>query len=274
MRRLRACVPHPASAQAGRALRPSAGSRPCPRCPSARFPRPLLGAQAGPAQPPLPVKSLRSWQRSHGNCGAATKRPGGRWPRPRRGFLASQLPVGMCCDTGVSPGGQGPQVCARPVQPLPSPARILSWASPRGSDSQWRAGPACDPGPPTALLINLAGFSSVILVHSFTNIHSANLGPTLCRALGLHDKACAAVKRAFIKCLLCAESCAGADTGTQQRWRHTWFLPLQRWQSSGGERLRGDPPGGAVRRRRPGVLLGGGGMGVQAAVQGPGPALL
>lgn len=40
------------------------------------------------------------------------------------------------------------------------------------------------------------------------------------------------------------------------------------------ERLRGDPPGGAVRRRRPGVLLGGGGMGVQAAVQGPGPALL
>lgn len=106
---------------------------------------------------------------------------------------------------------------------------------PRGSDSQWRAGPACDPGPPTALLINLAGFSSVILVHSFTNIHSANLGPALCRALGLHDKACAAVERAFIKCLLCAESCAGADTGTQQRWRHTWFLPLQRWQSSGGD---------------------------------------
>lgn len=232
------CAP-PLGAGCGRGPRPHAlrQALPCPRCPSARFPRPLLGAQAGPAQPPLPVKSPRSWQRSHGNCGAATKRPGGRWPRPRRGFLASQLPVGMCCDTGVSPGGQGPQVGAGPVQPLPSPARILSRASPppRGSDSQWRAGPACDPGPPTALLINLAGFSSVILVHSFTNIHSANLGPALCRALGLHDKACAAVERAFIKCLLCAESCAGADTGTQQRWRHTWFLPLQRWQSSGGD---------------------------------------
>lgn len=67
------------------------------------FPRPLLGAQAGPAQPPPPVKSPRSWQGSHGNRGAASKRPGGRRPRPRRGVLASRPPAGMCADTGVGP---------------------------------------------------------------------------------------------------------------------------------------------------------------------------
>lgn len=399
MRRLRACVPHPASAQAGRALRPSAGSGVRPRAPTPRappgaslptlpfgsFPKTFAGSpgrpgpaaaarevttqlaafpwqlwccheapwreeaeegipgfsaahghvlrhwsgsprsetghrlQGGGPQPPAPSTHRPGaetlvWLRARGTrlghtlCGyrarpAHCSQAGceGRWPHARpvpsgshetSGWLPfvggrahwnphssfrvpSELthapfqkqplsvtwswgggfplaPGPAPCSSGTRggrlllcphtphtprgsgpPGGQGPQVCARPVQPLPSPHSLPGL--PPGSDSQWRAGPACDPGPPTALLINLAGFSSVILVHSFTNIHSANLGPALCRALGLHDKACAAVERAFIKCLLCAESCAGADTGTQQRWGHTWFLPLQRWQSSGGD---------------------------------------
>lgn len=291
MRRLRACVPHPASAQAGRALRPSAGSgvrpwAPTPRAPPGAslptlpfgsFPKTFAGSpgRPGPAAAAREVTTqLAAFPWQLWCCHEAPWREVAEAEEGIPGFSAARGHVLRHWSVAWRSRPSGPcPPC--PAPPFTSPHSLPGL--PPGSDSQWRAGPACDPGPPTALLINLAGFSSVILVHSFTNIHSANLGPALCRALGLHDKACAAVERAFIKCLLCAESCAGADTGTQQWWRHTWFLPLQRWQSSGGDTrssLRGDPPGGAVRRRRPGVLLGGGSMGVQAAVQGPGPALL
>lgn len=65
LRRLRACVPHPASAQAGRALRPSAGSGVRPRAPTPRAP-------PGASLPTLPFGSFpKTFAGSPGRPGPA-----------------------------------------------------------------------------------------------------------------------------------------------------------------------------------------------------------
>lgn len=207
LRRLRACVPHPASAQAGRALRPSAGSgvrpwAPTPRAPPGAslptlpfgsFPKTFAGSpgRPGPAAAAREVTTQLAvfpWQLWC--CHEAPWREVAEAEEGIPGFSAARGHVLRHWSVAWRSRPSGPRPPC-PAPPFTSPHSLPGL--PPGSDSQWRAGPACDPGPPTALLINLAGFSSVILVHSFTNIHSANLGPALCRALGLHDKACAAV---------------------------------------------------------------------------------